>query len=74
MLTIVIWGAIAFSAAIAGAILAKNRNRNLSSWSAWCLLVPPLVVVLFLLPKAEPAPLSARKSPGLGGRKGRHDD
>jgi hypothetical protein len=55
MIEIVVWGAVALTSAIAGAILAKSRNRNMSSWAAWCLLLPPLVGVLYLLPKTTPA-------------------
>lgn len=74
MLEIVIWGAIALSAAVAGAILAKSKNRNLSSWSAWCLLLPPLVAVLYLLPKATSAPPSVRNSLNRQQRANRDDD
>jgi hypothetical protein len=74
MLEIVVWGAIALSAAVAGAILAKSKNRNLSSWSAWCLLLPPLVAVLYLLPKATSVPQSARNPLNMQRRANRDDE
>jgi hypothetical protein len=49
----VIWGVIAFAAAILGGILAGVKNRSYSAWIGWCFLVPPLVLVLALLPKNQ---------------------
>lgn len=51
MLTIVIWGAVAISAAIGAALLAGAKNRDYSFWMAWCFLIPPLLIVLLILPK-----------------------
>ncbi|MFM9940378.1 MAG: hypothetical protein ACKVP7_12885 [Hyphomicrobiaceae bacterium] len=47
---IVLWGVTALGAAIAAGILASVRNRNHSSWAAWCFVFPPLLIVLILLP------------------------
>lgn len=47
---IAIWGVTAIAAAVAAAILAGVKNRNYSSWAAWCFVLPPLLVVLILLP------------------------
>jgi hypothetical protein len=48
---IVLWGAIALAAAIAGGILAGARNRDHSAWAAWCFIFPPALLVLLLLPR-----------------------
>jgi hypothetical protein len=52
MLTgIVVWGSIAFTCAILAAFIATGKNRDYSSWAAWCFLLPPLVIALLLTPK-----------------------
>ncbi len=51
MNTIVIWGVIAVVSAILGGFLASWKNRDYSSWAAWCFLIPPLVIALLLTPK-----------------------
>ena len=48
---IVVWGVIAISAAIVAGFLATWKNRDYSSWAAWCFLLPPLVFALLLTPK-----------------------
>lgn len=48
---VVIWAVVATTAAIIGALLAGYKNRGYSAWTAWCFLLPPLVLVLLLLPK-----------------------
>ena len=47
----VIWGGVALASAIIGGVLAGIKNRDYSSWIAWCFVVPPLVLVLALLPR-----------------------
>jgi hypothetical protein len=71
MLGIVIWGIAAFTAAVAAWPLAVRKNRNASFWAAWSFLIPPLVFVLALLPRADvqprkPSPIDAlrRQKPG----------
>ena len=51
MAYIVIWGVTAFLAALLAGILANMKNRDYSSWAAWCFLLPPLVIALILTPK-----------------------
>ncbi len=46
---IAVWGLVALAAAIAGGIVAGYKNRDPSSWAAWCLLFPPLVLLLLLM-------------------------
>jgi uncharacterized membrane protein YfcA len=53
MLGIVIWGLIAISGGILGAILAGWKNRDVSAWAAWCFLVPPLALALLVGPKRQ---------------------
>lgn len=48
---IAIYGSVAIVAAVAAAILAGVKRRDYSFWAACTLLFPPLIVVLFLLPK-----------------------
>jgi hypothetical protein len=58
MLTgIVVWGVTAFTCAILAAFFATWKNRDYSSWAAWCFLIPPLLIALLLTPKnTGPAP------------------
>lgn len=48
---IVIWGVVALVAAIASGILAMTKNRDVSAWSAWGFLLPPVVLIFLLVPK-----------------------
>ncbi len=48
---VVIWGGVAVASAIAGGLLAGVKNRDFSSWIAWCFVLPPLLLVLLILPK-----------------------
>ena len=58
---IVIWGAVALAAAILGGIFASQKNRDDSSWVAWCFLFPPLVIWLMLMRKNPgPSPHASR--------------
>jgi len=52
---IVVWGAVALLAGVAGAIVAGQKNRDASYWGAWCFLLPPLVFALLALPRLEQA-------------------
>jgi membrane protein DedA with SNARE-associated domain len=50
---IVIWGGVAVAAGALGGVLAGVKNRDLSSWIAWCFVLPPLVFILLLLPRYQ---------------------
>ena len=50
---IVIWGGVAVASGAAGGVLAGVKNRDYSSWIAWCFVLPPLVFVLLLLPRYQ---------------------
>jgi hypothetical protein len=58
---IVIWGVAALVAAIASGILASMKNRDISAWTAWGFLLPPVVLVFLLLPK-RPGPRPRRRT------------
>ncbi len=47
---IAIWGFVAITSSIAGGILAGLRNRDHSSWAAWCFVFPPALFLLAFLP------------------------
>lgn len=57
---IIIWGGVALAAAILGGIFASQKNRDASSWAAWCFLFPPLVIFVMLMRK-NTGPKPARK-------------
>ena len=48
---IVLWGVLAITCSIVAAFLASWKNRDYSSWAAWCFLIPPLIIALLLTPK-----------------------
>jgi membrane protein DedA with SNARE-associated domain len=48
---IVVWGGVAVASGIVGGLLAGAKNRDYSSWIAWCFVLPPLIFVLLLLPR-----------------------
>jgi hypothetical protein len=50
---IVIWGGVALASATVGGVLAGVKNRDYSSWMAWCFVLPPLVLILLLLPRYQ---------------------
>jgi membrane protein DedA with SNARE-associated domain len=50
---IVIWGGVAVAAGALGGVLAGVKNRDVSSWIAWCFVLPPLVFILLLLPRYQ---------------------
>ncbi|MEM7775816.1 MAG: hypothetical protein AAF732_09415 [Pseudomonadota bacterium] len=54
---IVIWGVVILIAGITGAFVASSKNRDWSAWTAWSIIFPPSLLVLFLLPRNRgPAP------------------
>jgi len=58
---VVVWGGVALASAVAGGLLAGVKNRDYSSWIAWCFVLPPLVLILLILPKFEgPRPRQPR--------------
>jgi len=61
MTYVVVWGLIAITAAIAGGTIAAMKNRDYSSWAAWCFVFPPLVLAIILTPRNRgPAPQRRR--------------
>ena len=66
MTYIVIWGLTAIVAAIIGGTLAAMKNRDYSSWAAWCFVFPPFVIAILLTPK-NPGPPPARRRLGDDG-------
>jgi membrane protein DedA with SNARE-associated domain len=50
---IVVWGGVAVASGIVGGLLAGVKNRDYSSWIAWCFVLPPLIFVLLLLPRYQ---------------------
>jgi len=48
---IAIWGLVAIAAGLLGGMLAGIKNRDYSFWIAWCLIVPPLLIFLAILPR-----------------------
>ena len=62
---IVVWGGVAVASGIVGGLLAGAKNRDYSSWIAWCFVLPPLVFVLLLLPRYQgPRPRQPRLDEG----------
>lgn len=51
MVAIVIWGIVAIVSGVLGAILAGWKNRDISAWTAWCFLLPPMLLILLLRPR-----------------------
>ncbi len=61
MTYVVVWGLIAITAAIIGGMIAATKNRDYSSWAAWCFVFPPLVIAIILTPRNRgPAPQRRR--------------
>ncbi len=57
MTYVVTWGLVAIVSAITGGLLAAMKNRDYSSWAAWCFLFPPFVLAILLTPtNAGPPP------------------
>lgn len=50
MTWIVLWSVVAVITSIAGGLLAARKNRDYSSWMAWCFVLPPLILWLLLMP------------------------
>lgn len=57
---IAIWGMLALASSIAGGILAGVRNRDHSSWAAWCFVFPPALLLLIMLPAYKGVRLARR--------------
>jgi len=57
---IVIWGTIALAAALLAGVVAANKNRSSSVWIAWCFVFPPLLLLLWLMPRREGSPPKRR--------------
>ena len=54
---IVAWGITAMLASAVAGGLASYKNRDYSSWMAWCFVMPPMLIVLILMPPSTgPAP------------------
>ena len=53
MTWIVVWGLPALAASALGGLVAGAKNRDSSAWMAWCFILPPLLILLALLPRAE---------------------
>ncbi len=70
MAYIVIWGVTAIAAALMAGILANMKNRDYSSWAAWCFLLPPLLIALILTPKHS-GPRTPRRRLGDDGDRDR---
>ena len=51
MQAIVVWGVTALLAGVLGSVLAHWKNRDWNFWTAWCFLVPPVLILLAILPK-----------------------
>jgi hypothetical protein len=66
MTYIVIWGLTAIASAIIGGVAAGLKNRDYSSWAAWCFLFPPFVLAILLTPK-NPGPRPPRRRLGDDG-------
>ena len=43
--------AAAIGAAVLGGIIAGVKNRDYSFWIAWCLILPPMLIFLAMLPR-----------------------
>ncbi len=67
---IVVWGITAFASSILAAFIATWKNRDYSSWAAWCFLVPPLLIALLLSPKNPGPPPRRPTLDQLDGRDG----
>jgi hypothetical protein len=61
MTYIVIWGLISIASAIIGGVVAGMKNRDYSSWAAWCFIFPPFVIAILLTPKNSGPPPARRK-------------
>ena len=46
---IVVWAATAVTASIFGGVTASSKKRDWSVWAAWCFLLPPALLLLFLI-------------------------
>lgn len=53
MTVIAIWGVGAMLAAALAGFVANWKNRDYSFWMAWCFVLPPLLIWLFIMPKRQ---------------------
>jgi hypothetical protein len=61
MTYIAVWGVVAILSAVIGGALAAMKNRDYSSWAAWCFILPPLVLAILVMPKnTGPTPVRRR--------------
>ncbi len=47
---IAIYGIAAVVLAVLAGFLAASKNRNISAWIAWTVILPPAIVFLVLMP------------------------
>jgi hypothetical protein len=52
-LDITVYLTMALIGGIAGAVIANAKNRHAGFWMVLCLLLPPAVLVLLLLPRSK---------------------
>lgn len=48
---IAVWGLLSLVAGLVGAVVAGLKRRDHSAWAAWCFVFPPVLIVLFLVPR-----------------------
>jgi hypothetical protein len=53
---VVIWGLTALACTAIAGVLALIKNRDVSWWMAWSFLVPPMVLILFFVPRQDVRP------------------
>ena len=46
---IVLWGVVSVAASVTAGVVAAAKNRDHSWWAAWCFVLPPMLIFLFLL-------------------------
>lgn len=50
LMFIVLVSTVMVLSGILGGVIAGLKNRDYSSWIAWCFLIPPAIIVLLFLP------------------------
>ena len=48
--SMVAYSAVMALAGLLGGMLAAAKNRDWSAWTAWCVVFPPALLVLLLMP------------------------
>ncbi len=56
MKTIAIWGLVSIAACLLAWPISTWKNRDHSTWMAWCFILPPALVLLLILPRRRGAP------------------